>query len=1231
MKIQHFAFIASLFLFAMITSVSANAPLNDMRANAIQVPGNGQQYTISNEFATAEPGDFPGRTVYRTLWWKWTAPADGLVKIETLNSAGASTHMVLACHLHNGGGSLGAEIQTFPLIGSATTLPKSSFPVAKGTNYIFGIGVWKSTESGIVNFSLSLDRTHSVATIPSSHTVTMANDAFAGRILLSGNEVRAIGYNKMATREAGEPTFPNKIHDTIYRSLWWTYRPSQNGVLHIEVNPGGSTARALSCAAFIGSNIQSLSLAERAVAGTSQVVSFNLPVTAGVDYHLGVGSYSEDDPGAVVLSLRLDTSSQVSSLNIAHPATMTNDHFSNRITLTGTNPSVIAYNHNATNEAGEVSGAPAANFWWTYRPAVSGELQISSNGGSFNPGVIVFMGSWPGLKVVGYNQIGGTTTLKFPVTSGVDYYICAGSVGTTQGSIVLSLSMNENADPYSFANYSGPASVSNDMFGNAIQLSGENVSAMAYNAQATNEPNETDYKRYGYRTMWWKWTASANGQVIFNPNGCKDVLGNTLPVNVNIVPELGASNVLGPINGVPSFMAQAGKTYYICIGSLENLSHSFGTLFFTLSAPPSPPVVTTPAASHLILAGSSFNLFVEANGGSLNFQWYRNGKAVSGATSRVYSVSAANLSHAGAYFCRVSNGVGSADSQVARVGVMEASLPAVTANSGGTLTLQVQLSVPSGGNAVVYRWRKNGSNLSDGGRVSGSGTARLVISGLDAGDAASYSCRITFDGKTLTTNGAVVTIRGLPVVNPVPAQIWSVSQTITLALTSQNGATRYTASGLPSGVTFDPITGQFGGKPNRVGNHTIRVYASNAAGKSLVVEIPVTVNTLDTANLGNFDGLVARNTTIGNYLGGWVSVSVSSSGGLSGSMRMADGAYRFKGRLDASVGEEPVARITVPRGKLAPFSLTLNFDTARKRASGPLSDGIYSANVRVDQRTWNARSNPASTWAGSYNIVMDLPEDLAGNEDYPQGSGFARMTLKPDGAVRLAGKTGDGMAFALGTYFWRERYVPVFALMHANKASLRGLIRVNAGGPAPDYPDNRVVVSNLDWFKNESFSTRDKLYREGFGFISLNVDGSKWVVPERGSNVLDVEDDGFNNAQIVFARGGQEEGNPSGSPLITGSGVRANLNQLFRMDGSSRCFFDRNQNSAAVALKVNSKTGLINGSYKVVDRVSDATSARRTVKFEGLMLQHRREGFGFFQAPPLQAPGILAGQVFLSP
>lgn len=690
----------------------------------------------------------------------------------------------------------------------------------------------------------------------------------------------------------------------------------------------------------------------------------------------------------------------------------------------------------------------------------------------------------------------------------------------------------------------------------------------------------------------------------------------------------------GRVTGVATATLQiknvtsADSGNYTCAVSLGGLSVTTNS---AAGAILSLPVLTASPTSTLARLGQSLTLTAGATGGGLSFQWYRNGGAISGATSSTYTVAAVTASHFGKYHCRISNGAGSINTGTANIVLLDPAVPGVSAKEGGSFTLNAKIHIPSGISNVSYRWRKNSSYLADGPSVSGSNSPQLVVKNVTSIDSATYTCRVTFESVTIDTAGAVVAILAKPVMNAVAAQTWSVSQTMTLKVTGTHNPAKFIATGLPPGVAFESRSGQFIGKPNRSGFGSIRVSCENVAGRSGSISIPYTVLDLPSEVKGSFDGLVARNTTIGNYLGGWVSVSVSSSGGLSGSMRMADGTYRFKGRLDASVGEDPVARITVPRGKLAPFSLTLNFDTARKRASGPLSDGIYSANVRVDQRTWSAKSNPASTWAGTYNMVMDLPEDLAGNEDYPQGSGFARMTLKPDGAVRLAGKTGDGMAFALGTYFWRERYVPVFALMHTNKASLRGLIRVNAGGPAPDYPDNRVVVSNLDWFKNESFSTRDKLYGEGFGFISLNVDGSKWVVPERGSNVLDAEDNGFNNAQIVFARGGQEEGNPSGSPLITGSGLRANLNQQFRMDGSSRCFFDRNQNSAAVAMKVNSKTGLINGSYKVVDRVSDATSARRTVKFEGLMLQHRKEGFGFFQAPSLQSPGILAGQVFLSP
>ena len=78
-----------------------------------------------------------------------------------------------------------------------------------------------------------------------------------------------------------------------------------------------------------------------------------------------------------------------------------------------------------------------------------------------------------------------------------------------------------------------------------------------------------------------------------------------------------------------------------------------------------------------------------------------------------------------------------------------------TNNAGTTATFSVAVS---GNGAFAYRWRKNGTNLSDGGNVSGATSWNLTLSNVSPFDAASYDVvvagfsSVTSAPATLTVN-----------------------------------------------------------------------------------------------------------------------------------------------------------------------------------------------------------------------------------------------------------------------------------------------------------------------------------------------------------------------------------------------------------------------------------------------------------------------------------------------
>lgn len=87
----------------------------------------------------------------------------------------------------------------------------------------------------------------------------------------------------------------------------------------------------------------------------------------------------------------------------------------------------------------------------------------------------------------------------------------------------------------------------------------------------------------------------------------------------------------------------------------------------TLSVSNSLQITANPANTS-VCSGDTFLLTVAAtSSGPLNYQWFKDGQAVNGATNATLQVNSASISDAGAYHCVVTSDCGSLDSQSARI------------------------------------------------------------------------------------------------------------------------------------------------------------------------------------------------------------------------------------------------------------------------------------------------------------------------------------------------------------------------------------------------------------------------------------------------------------------------------------------------------------------------------------------------------------------------------------
>jgi hypothetical protein len=250
------------------------------------------------------------------------------------------------------------------------------------------------------------------------------------------------------------------------------------------------------------------------------------------------------------------------------------------------------------------------------------------------------------------------------------------------------------------------------------------------------------------------YTGTPSAPQFFNVSG-------TLPPGLaySPAPTFGAVRSATPtISGIPT---QAGTFTIRVQGVGTGGQGPQETINFTITGGAAvAPTISTQPQGQTVLAGTSVTFTVAANGSPpLTYQWRRNGTAIAGATAATFTLPSAQVADAGAYTVVVTNAASSVTSAAANLVVNAGGgvgsptislqpLPVAAAN-GSTVALTV---VATGTPAPTYQWRKDGVN------VAGATNATLILPGVTAGSAGSYSVVVANNAGTVTSNSVAVTV-----------------------------------------------------------------------------------------------------------------------------------------------------------------------------------------------------------------------------------------------------------------------------------------------------------------------------------------------------------------------------------------------------------------------------------------------------------------------------------------
>ncbi|MCB1211243.1 MAG: putative Ig domain-containing protein, partial [Verrucomicrobiales bacterium] len=620
-------------------------------------------------------------------------------------------------------------------------------------------------------------------------------------------------------------------------------------------------------------------------------------------------------------------------------------------------------------------------------------------------------------------------------------------------------------------------------------------------------------------------------------------------------------------------------------------------------------------------------------------EWFRDGKAIPQATNAsTYSLQKCSFADAGNYKMSFSSSHGLVWTPELKVGVVDPSpQPERVVAEGG----RVQISATVAGSGLVYRWQKNGTDLTDGGQLQGTASRVLTITSASSDDAGAYICQISTSQATppLATGATQLRVtRQVPSLEGITLPDGAIAEPYSFDLDPPIPATRFSITGLPKGLRYDGSTGLISGIPQAYGDFKVRVIATNPSGTSDPVWMALHIAQGPFPASERFSGWidwgVASSPDQSNHpsvteMANRLEIRLTEAGTYTGSIEfcpLLGTRYRLpiKGQLvrDAT-GYVATQAIQIPRypfasgkgqmvltatGPTSPIGVRIDFGGLTPDL--PLEQTVTGTAHPV---TWDSRINPATEAAGTYNVIIDGSSQVQGE---PGGAGFLRLIVRSDGAVITAGQLADGSTIVGSHVLLDSKHILLRQWLYGFRGSASALLEVEVGTP-PAYWDSQISGA-MHWRKPRLRRDAGSNYPWGFESTRSVGPATKYLPPNTpfysGPLMMNTSA-GLGNLTVTVG------GDPYGAAEATLNGSH------FARSGPNPS--PGEDYDAITGLRFNPKTGLFSGrivitqyelDYDHLDRDGNPKTVRSAVSrsFRGLVgrfpssLYGKGFGFSFF-------------------
>lgn len=645
--------------------------------------------------------------------------------------------------------------------------------------------------------------------------------------------------------------------------------------------------------------------------------------------------------------------------------------------------------------------------------------------------------------------------------------------------------------------------------------------------------------------------------------------------------------------------------------------------------------------------------------GTISYAWKKGTTQVG--TGESLTVGPVTPSMVTKYSVTATNSVGSSTSGPVELAALNMSGSSSYLQAGGTKTLTT-VAYASSATVLKYQWYKDGIALSNSSKYAGVTTKTLTLKAFSSSEAGNYTCRVSIPASAVSgaafLDGGVhqVLLLSKPefetdvngALSPLPPS-GNVSgaygpYTVPMKPGVNRAPTKFTATGLPTGVTINATTGVLSGTPDLDKTWTnIKITASNAAGSTTCQPFSIVIAPLPNTAVGAFVALMDRDATAAPTIsfgkGARIDLTTAKKGTFTLKFTNGTTAHSATGRL-SNLGGAPTASVLVKRkAPLANLTVTFSIgvtDPNKDLVTGTVTDGVTAVNpgglamgattnnFNGWRNVWSLAKgavNEATTRYGSHNVKAEFTnQDVfptagadIGDLTKPQGATTAIMKVVKPGNVTTVMKMGDSTAVAsIAAPLGPTGQVLIYKTLYSSKQ--QGTVHGQASIAADAA---HTTTGSMTWSKPAPATTTvAKLYHNGWPAapLALTIGGGLYIAPLAlkpptvpvGEIVMSLPAQP-NNAQLNFEYGKVETASNYGDldiPFTVASTAKVTI-PAYNVNG-----VPSNPNPATLKMTtLNAATGEFAGTATMRDIDTNTSKpVTRTLTYRGLIIPNVNTG-----------------------